>query len=489
MTSYDYKKSLLLLKQINGVRYKGAPVLNSFFCGPYNIWQTYQQRLFAVVKTYSSGETFRYDDIAIRWTYYVWGSIALFVSIAAVVFSRLFSRKVLVYSIDREHSYYKADTRLDHLYSALHGTNTSFVECFHTILDRRFITHFLKRRRLAIYLEAIDFLYFVLSRFGVVHATKVDRTDLDFSLLNSKDKEFAEYVVTNFIKRVSRTNFRINIFSRWLRHMRTTQIFAIDDSRDYFEIMHAALLTGVHTQAIQHGHITKYHVGWLKAEGVEGEIMMPEKIYVWSDYWKSEMIRLGTYFDGESIVVGGPKLLSRYELSKSHVKKSDAFTILVPHETDAPIELVREFIQKALECTHTKVIFKVRPGVNVQRQLNEYGAGAFSGEKFIISEDVDSIINDVDVVVGTYSTLLYDLIAYEKPIGYLVSDFDYGEGLVVNGIADTLVFNSGGDLCDRLRVISNTSKEVLRRRKDIVFGKETLCMEQTLVDILKESQS
>jgi len=44
-------------------------------------------------------------------------------------------------------------------------------------------------------------------------------------------------------------------------------------------------------------------------------------------------------------------------------------------------------------------------------------------------------IQKIDAVIGTYSTLLYDVIAFGKPVLIAQTSLDYGEGMVRNDLA------------------------------------------------------
>ena len=88
-------------------------------------------------------------------------------------------------------------------------------------------------------------------------------------------------------------------------------------------------------------------------------------------------------------------------------------------------------------------------------------------------------------MAGTYSSFLYDMIVYEKPVAILKSIVDMGDGMIENGLADLVSFEEG-DVLLQMKKLSNTSQEILRKRKDKIGT--LLSMEDTIAKIIEKEK-
>ena len=481
----DFKHSLEVLQKLNAVTLDGVPLINAFFIGSYNIWHTYQSRLFALIQehdfkkdvTLKSGEGAR---LGLRW--FIAGMVSVTLSVVALLILILCRKKVLVYSVDKAHSRFGSDTRLDDVYQSLKKNRLPFTECFHTFLGRDFRRNILKRKRPALYLESLDFIYDVLAVLHIVAPPmKIDTARLDMSHFeDEREKAFALTLIEAYVHRTRIFKFKNRILSRVLSMTSVTYLFGTDDPRAYFELLLACKENGIACSVFQHGSITKYHVGWLHALHATGDVIKPDKIFVWSNFWKEELLRLGTYYTPEEIEVSGAPEALRMHVSEKVTH--EGIRILVPHERAASKEEVRQYILRFIACG-AKVFFKVRPGVDGSLQLREYSFEKNTwGESFVVIDTLEGILNEIDFVAGTYSTFLYDMVAYGKLVICMKTKVDYGEGMLVNDLVEPLDIHD--DVCAKLHSFLDIPHEKLDQRKERLFETGGKRMEDTLDKLL-----
>lgn len=373
---------------------------------------------------------------------------------------------------------YKNDFRLDPLYEALHEFNISYIEIVHTVLGRKMIRNMFYRKRPVIYLEAIDFFYYFRVIFEKEKLEKIVDA-LDFNNFSAEEILLVKTLLIKYGSSIIISGARVSFFRKIFTLSAVRQIFAIDDVRTINDIVMAALEENISFFSIQHGHFTKYHVGWLKMTNLPTKNIIPTKTIVWNKYWKEELIRLGTYFTDEKIIIGGdPKEL------RSQVKEIDnIISILIPYEKNAPKSEVTKYILELIKLQDVKIFFKLRPDEGKQIQLEEYNLLKFS-DRITLVRDLETVLPTIDIVLGSYSTFLYDMVALEKPVGIIETSIDYGEGMITNNLA--FYIKKDEDVYQQIKKISETSTEVLRqRRQKMVSGGRLL--KEALNEILSQN--
>ena len=481
----DYKYSLDLFERINSIEVDGKTISNFYFYSGYNIWAMFRQQIFQEIKLFSGNKQYNptpKKNIAIWIVDNIFNLIIFLVGSISLVIFQFRKKDALVYAVDLVNSKWKSDFRLETLYHFLTMENISFSEIFHTIPGRETIEKMLKRRRFSMYLEILDWFYEWASNLGIrKHTDMLVVDNLELSNIEESEKEFVRKILSKYIKQVDRSIYKIEKLKKLLKKLDPKILFAIDDARSYNELILASSLLGIVSYSIQHGHFTKYHVGWIKEEGVEGKIPSPSYILVWSDFWKKELIRLKSIFDSDQIIVAGVKdVFSHREMPTS---KEGSISVMIPYETVCPKAEVSLYIRKILECNDVKIIFKLRPDIKESLQLEEYGLENEKSSNFEakLSLDYD---DTVDVVAGTYSTFLYDMIAADKPVVILNTSTDYGEGLIVHKLAEKLELDE--NICENLKNQSKLSSSERIRRKELLYGKEPILLQDTLRKIVRE---
>ena len=339
-----------------------------------------------------------------------------------------------------------------------------------------------KRKRFVLYLEVLNGLYAFFRAVSLEKSAVADVSLFDVSCFSSEDeKHFARILIERFIAETQRVQFRIKVLTTILRFTHLKIIFAIDDVRHYNDLLIAGKVNGITTITIQHGHFTKYHVGWLKDSLFEGGFVVPDTLLVWSQYWKDELLRLGTHFEKEAIVIGGSK---DSIMTREPKKKMQDCVVLIPYETSGPQGEVARYIENILKCEDISVIFKLRSDIPEAKQLAEYGLLQIVHPKFKTEVEIKEVINSIDLVIGTYSTFLYDMLASGVRIAMLKTESDYGEGMVINNLADMV--SNGENSCEELHLLCARPPQEIEDRRVLLMGEHQLFLADTLADIIEK---
>lgn len=485
----DFKYSLDFLKRFNSLQFEGKPLSHQKIFQNYNVWIFFQTRLFFNdIKSFSESRLFlvkKKNTFRIEIQNIFLSSFAFIVSVLSIFVAVIKRKKVFVYGIDKTNSsVFSNDSRLDSVYENLKKRDISFLEIFHTTFDRTLVQNAFRRKRLAFYLKSIDFLYPALLFLGFTKSTERNIENIDFSSFSKDEIDFAKSLVQRYLGTIDKVEFRVRVLQKIIKVFRPKMILLIDNTRDYWELVLATKLAGVSCYAFQHGHFTKYHVGWLGDSTFEGIIIKPDTLFVWSDFWKGELIRLKTYFTEDSIKVGGFKNKILKNTQKNISLDDKNISVLIPFEVDSNKSEVKVYIDTLLACRDIKIFFKVRTDVDKKWQLDCYQIGENYHKNLIIISSIEKYLEEIDVVVGTYSTFLYDMIAYEKPIAILKTESDFGEGLIINGFAEAVEVDS---LCNSIKKIAKTDSETLVKRKERLFGKDPLLLYDTVDSLMRSS--
>ena len=421
------------------------PVLSKrFVSGTYNYLQCFQVRLFGMCRAMAQDPDEAIKTLLLQrhtsvWSYktVVLAMIALAVSMLAWLRMVIRRDRVMVFGVDNVSSRFKRDFRAEGIHAVLHDCQMGYTDALHVVLGKQFLRTLWKRKQLGFYVQA-----FVILSSLWCHRSKSTTAQVSEERLRSllPDRLFQELVIERMETAIPVFDRTVGILSWLLRATALTHLFTVDEPRGANELTAACQQQGIRVCAFQHGHYTKYHYGWLDCCNTIGQIICPDTLFVWSTYWKQELLRIGTYFDEPQLVVGGKY---RKEVAQARAMfpavsveggvKDIPIQVLVPYEIDAIKAEVIPYMRALAAHPEVTLLFKPRPDIPTAQQLSEYELEE-SGLVRVI-DTVEPHLAAIDVVVGTYSTFLYDMLEHNIPVVYLTTSLDYGEGLVINGLA------------------------------------------------------
>ena len=346
---------------------------------------------------------------------------------------------VMVFSVDKISSKGGRDFRLEGLYRFLETEGLAYVEIFHARLGRAFFRHAWARKRSAVYHEAFDFAAMIRFRHrGDAEARRI-ASALPCEEFDEADRPFVRALAEKMLRGIVVSRFRIRWYSRVIARLRPKALLSIDATRHYHEACAAARSLGIPFHAFQHGHFTKYHVGWFSAEAGGSDGMRPDTLHVWSPYWKKELLRLGTNFkEGEIRIGGDPKGDMKSSEAKPYIPPpvDGPIELLVPFETEAPRDEIVRDLKKLADSGKVKIWLKTRPDWDVRVQMRLYGLEGADPARAEAVADAASVLDRIHAVLGVYTSYLYDVLAMRKPVFVLKTSMDGLDGMVLNGLAD-----------------------------------------------------
>ena len=358
MDQNNFKYSLDFIRRFNALIYQGEPLSHQKIFGKYNVWIFFQNRIF-----FNDLREFAKEgklplpienSLKTQFQNIILSLFSLLESSLSVIWAAIFKREVLVYSIDRTNSNVLInDARLDSVYQYLKISHTPYLEFLHTTFEFGFVKRFFQRMRGVFYIKSIDTLFNLGVSVGLIKLRQIDINSIDLSSFTKEEGEYARQLLSKYLNAIDLAIFRVRVLRKVLQWIRVDTLLTIDNTRDYWELVLASSMNNIKVYAFQHGHFTKYHVGWLNDGTFDGVVVQPDKLFVWSDFWKKELIRLGTYFSPESIEVGGLKSV----LSLKHYKSgSEYIGVMIPYEVDSDKVEIKKYMDIMLACGNIKKV-------------------------------------------------------------------------------------------------------------------------------------
>lgn len=380
----------------------------------------------------------------------------------------------------------RADRRIGKIYKFLERRKLSYGEIVHIPMNGKFLVNFIKRRRPIIYLEAIDFIFYFFSRLrSKRYFEKINFNSVDLGEFSEKERPFVRKTLSGYFQKAEAALFKVIFLARIFNLLGIRKILLIDDVRYYHELILAAKIAKVESIAVQHAVFTKYVPGHAIYEIPPERCVTPDIFCVWNKYWRERLINLSRAFklNEGKIRIGGKPSSGKTNLDFLKTVEDDFCTILIPYEPHANKKEIFEYINELLKCPKTAVIFKLRKDQSEKEQINQFGLQFFlTKPSFSATTDLEK--NDllkVDLVAGTYSTLIYEMIEMGKPVGVFKSSTSEAGDLVSEDLADWIGGNSDS-ICGQISKISATSPEVLKRRASVLRTDRNI--EEFLINIL-----
>ena len=476
----DYAYALKLLTKINALVVNGREIQEYFIYEGYNFWQAYQTEIFVYAKHFSADSQKTLSRLKQNTrSSFSFLLLLFFISLAAFVLAYVRKVSMIMYSVDKyPQGRYRCDFRLEALYEAASKEGVSSVEMLYAPSGHSLLKNLKLRGRVALYTTGIDFIFAYVYFWVKKKDPILQNGKWGTEAFTAEERVFVEDLVAALEFQFTFVPYRIR-WMRWLlRALNIQQAFLIDDAWHYFEFLVATEQNGIRSSAIQHGHFTKYHVGMFPcAPRVSGKHIKPTELFVWTEYWKSELKRLGSYMPQASVIVAGSKGGKPKKIVTVESKKG--IGVLIPYETDVPKHTMRMYVQELLNSPEIFIYFKPRPDLDLNEQLAQYGITRDMA-RVQVCESIQEFQSRIGVALGTYTTLLYDMIGYHIPVILATDVLDYGEGMIVNGLAELVV--SPSQLVPTLRRASKTDLQVLNNRVEKLYGTTSRTLVLTLRD-------
>jgi UDP-N-acetylglucosamine 2-epimerase len=141
--------------------------------------------------------------------------------------------------------------------------------------------------------------------------------------------------------------------------------------------------------------------------------------------------------------------------------------VLLISEPRANQSEICEDVKAIAKCSDLRLAIKVRPGEK-KPYIHAYLQENDLLYEIVSTGTVYEAISDCDVVLGSYGTILYEAILFQKPTVLLNTHFQYGNELAEEGL--TAFSDSPQSIVEIIRKAYSTGDKELSRRRDIVWG-------------------
>ncbi len=263
------------------------------------------------------------------------------------------------------------------------------------------------------------------------------------------DKDFFSFMNINFL------SFMKNIFNEiflepnlptylklfsnlelFLKEHRPTKIIQVYETGPYakvFEFVSKKL--GITTIGIQHGIIYDNNPDYFHKEILTNFFLLgnplPDKIWVFGEYYKNILIKNGIYSENNISVIGNPSFYKLHQINKintrktlqSNYNKENKITILFPlsfrlsKKENNPDLILLKFLNEQLK-NRNDILLLIRPHPgdisDIIKILSEFSSS------FILSSR--SLIEDLlisDLIITVTSTVGFDAVFMKKPTFYV----------------------------------------------------------------------
>lgn len=444
----------LYTRMLESVTVDGVLLKDRMLPGGWSAWECAAQLTFMVdLAGYAkTGQMSQSETVSFR-------ALCVGAVLAAWTFlSKLFATStrvpIIVFSVDKDSAPGIVDFRIEKLYQALNTRNDSYIEFFHTEGGLQSVWRMFRRFRPSLYLEGIDWWYHVTHLFAA--PVRVDVGGL--TTFTPEEARVIERIVTKYVRAEGLFSYRARAVERIIGAGAYTVVFGIDDARYYHSLAASALKFKIPFYALQHAHVTPYHIAWLQGTLTPFRAK-PTHYLVWNDYWKRELVDLKSVWgEKDLIVAGSPKRGQLEKLKRGGV----GAPVVIPFETEAPRDTVIALV-KELASVNQRILFKLRPDKSAESQLKTLG------EAQSLVEPVSVINEPVLAVLGTYSTYLYDSLAAGIPVGIVRTELRYAERLLTSGMGIPVEV---GKIAEGVEKLASLSDETCSRFQSTVAPAE-----------------
>lgn len=262
-----------------------------------------------------------------------------------------------------------------------------------------------------------------------------------------------------------------------LSHMNLSVFYGLDDINTYlFPLLFAAKDLHIPTIGHQHGAYVKRHAGYMMRGLAREDIEWFDRVIVWGDYWKEKMHCDAPIHPPERWVVGSNKLRIPYAANVKPVCATSAshptaHRVLIPYEFLADTKAIGRYITRMLELGY-EIFFRPRKDEPLDAQIAAYDLRSSDRSQLRIADgplDMD-LLNQIDIVAGTMTTLIYEMLPAGKIIWYLDTPYRHLLDLVEERLAHRIRLED-------LRAPDQMPEDALTRTfidADRLFGKKCL---------------
>ncbi|MDA9244089.1 hypothetical protein N9O98_01345 [Amylibacter sp.] len=263
-------------------------------------------------------------------------------------------------------------------------------------------------------------------------------------LLRNDHKDRVFNIAISFVETIvntNRHNYKVHLVN--FKRFDYKLFFGLDDANTVYPLIYVAQDLGIKTLGFQHGVYSKRHIAYVMP-GIE-KYRWFDNMLVWGEYWKSTVLKNSSLYSDNYHIISSNKHNYDYRYLP---KKGKNKVILIPFEFLSDSIKIGEYIKNFIKAGF-KIMFKPRPDGSLQSQLDPYFLDEFREKIDILDSITPETMAEIDVIAGTQTTLLFDLLPYKKPVWILDTPFRLLYDMIDDGFARLIT----GDDMSRIQEI------------------------------------
>jgi len=384
-------------------------------------------------------------------------------------------RRLAVFTGDKFGKDKDYDVRMKLIYEELRGRHIPFVEVIRSLEpSANVLAHAWKRRRPAIYSEAVTFL----GRFISVLSGGRARTRKKFAfnaIAGEADPEqrFKFAISSQYLLAECDDIWAIRIMRLLMRATGIRVLCTTATTERSWHTILACKLNGIPTIGIMHGVAPRSYVMYDFLPGFDGaKTLSTDRYGLWSEWWKDYYLKYSDAYRPEQLFVSGPmRPLERAQEEPAPSKGNGRLKVLfIAEQLGYPPEVL-PYLSALIDMDDIDLYIKFRPYRDgFEQWLAKHRPELLRGVT-VLRGSVSEAVSICDVVVGSHSTAALEaLLALKPPIFYKTEKWgDYFE-LKEYGSSHAFFAQTPEELIMRVRGSKSTAPAELRELQERYFG-------------------
>jgi hypothetical protein len=394
--------------------------------------------------------------------------LKLAVSLCGIISCVLRPKRILFFTLKPVDPELHCDRRLKDIYEELRKQQIPFTEIVFSISNLNALHEQKLRRRVVIYYRQIIPLFTWL--FPKI-ALPVLKDKLSAPIEQAIFGEYWDYTIS----RLRQTQ----ILRVLLTVLQPSVLLILDDNREMFSLVTSAKSLNIPVISYQHGMLSKHHVG-LFCYGHNDTVLNhgADRYFVWSEYARNRLLQKSRLFTPEQIIVGGHirRLLRKH--TRNGYQENPKIRLLWLGEPLSNINEVKPFIETIVDDKDVELRYRPRPdGFDAKHQaiIHQWRLSIPFSKYTNLDEDLENS----DVVIGTYTSVLYECYLHLVPSVILKVPLQFAQDMLEEDWA--IVARSPSELKERIKeALALTIKDLVMRQRYIWGDENQLGFEQVV---------
>lgn len=253
---------------------------------------------------------------------------------------------------------------------------------------------------------SIDLVEISRSFFGLALERLFRKSKQENDFLNALERIGGKKIKTILVS--ARYEFLFTYyFYKWffILFRRLDELVLVDGYSSRSGMIKAAKERGILVTELQHGVVTKYHLGYSYKKDAYKSECIPDKIFVWSKVWKENVLKFNPL-----LIDIFPNYYLTENVSKYLHKTKEKKSVVILSQGAVSEMLALEIVKNLKKFMNFKVYYKLHPSEYETWGQSDSLRTIAAQDNFIIVKDADlyKIFSECTYQVGVFSTALFE---------------------------------------------------------------------------------